>query len=227
GVLPNHLLKMIVDSQPTIFETILPWSLTEILASSLVISTTFLFEVYQSVARTHSLGNFHNIVSILLKCHLRDDVLLLLPSIFTVKSEKDVPLLRTLGLVLAYIKANIAYRRNIDFQLLLPSILISLQSKNLEVRKLSFACLKSIALIYEYSKGLELEIHGKIKMFGAFTKNVIILKTENAKILVENLVSTENDVLSDPSAIKRAVMCLLSGKSQEKFEDRILNFLTT
>ncbi|KAJ3122248.1 HEAT repeat-containing protein 1 [Nowakowskiella sp. JEL0407] len=228
------LIHSITKSKRTKYDTVsqltISWSLNVILSKFTATasnSTDYLVNLYKTLATNHTDAVYQQFVTILVMQHWKVDILRIFPAVISTQQDEsqDILLFRTLGIVLAYVKASRS--RKVDFQLLIPSLLVALLSANADIRKLAMACLSEIFAVYNSFEGDRNEVYGFNSIYGETTDNVQYLKLSFAKELVMQLIQSEGDILADESAIRQVLLSILSKTSDSKFEDSCLQFLVS
>jgi hypothetical protein len=155
----------------------------------------------------------------LIDLHFKDQDLEFYASICS--SLKKNSIFISLTLLSKFISLRITNAIPYDFQLLLPSLLLTLTDKNNRIRQSSIECLNSIsnsyAKLFEFKTSSTTKashIYGYSTFYGDLSSNTQYLTCESSNELVSLLILRRNEILSDYSFLANNIHLLLSAKNR-------------
>lgn len=162
--------------------------------------------------------------------HVGDDTLPFLAYVWTRTDENQSVRSRMAALNIArvFIKTYFSFQTGtlVDFQLLLPSLLVSLNHPQREVRLAGVACLEEVEKVYQ--QGLANNVDAQVYKFdtiygGSTDRSLQYLESQDAYEFTKVLLSVREDILADPDFVRRLLSRVLTpdatdSSSQEDFK---------
>ncbi|ORX37624.1 hypothetical protein BD324DRAFT_650190 [Kockovaella imperatae] len=129
---------------------------------------------------------------------LRDDALIFLASVWTAgPRHARVAALRH---ALSYLNAQSSSgREKLDFQLIIPALLVAMQDKSKDVRTAAVGLLEKVSGVVEDGGS---ETYALNSIYGARSEKVQLLRQSDLKVYLESLTAQSAEIILDPGHLK-------------------------
>ncbi|KAG7447396.1 uncharacterized protein BT62DRAFT_967377 [Guyanagaster necrorhizus] len=128
--------------------------------------------------------------------NIADEALAFLTGIWAISDDEDLAVV-AFGHTIALLKAHMSGDESVDFQTIVPSLLVSLQSPSLEIRKAALQC---VSLLAKASEKKYVRVYAFDTIYGASTGelNLQYLDQDDLKRYLSAIVEHEEHLLHDP-----------------------------
>ncbi|KAK0447887.1 uncharacterized protein EV420DRAFT_1647628 [Desarmillaria tabescens] len=160
--------------------------------------------------------------------NIADEALAFLTGVWANCDDEDLAVV-AFGHTIALLKAHTSGDESVDFQTIVPSLLVSLQSPNLEIRKAALQC---ISLLAEASEKKYARVYAFDTIYGASTVNLQYLDQDDLKRYLAAIAEHEEHLLHDPAFLSIFHLEYLQRSNSDKrkqaqYKYRILCYLAS
>eukprot|EP00842_Homolaphlyctis_polyrhiza_P006942 jgi/Hompol1/837/HPOL_000755-RA len=152
-------------------------------------------------------------------------------------TESAVPQIRLVGLMLASKIVTAPNSQTIDFQLLLPSLVVALSDDDRTVRQAAAQVVADIQKILAKlasagTKSKQEAIYGYDTFYGSASSQIVYLTASTAAAFASDLLDWKEEITADASFLRTNLHTALqrsdaSAKKTTKYKDDVLSFLLT
>lgn len=182
-------------------------------------------------------AEFSDMIKVLFANHLEKDALQFLSGVFTDSwGEFDSDVVEaSLMVATAYI-ANISAhsKKMVDFQLFIPTLLVTLQHEKQSVRTEAINCLESVCAslsktqIVTKSKKSNTDIFAYDSFYGSGSENLQYLTADITLKFTSTLVEFKSELIADPGYLSRALVSIIGAHVEDdssEWQSTVLVFL--
>ncbi|KAK0216141.1 armadillo-type protein [Armillaria fumosa] len=127
--------------------------------------------------------------------NIADEALAFLTGVWVNFDDGDLAVV-SFGHTIALLKAHMSGDESVDFQTIVPSLLVSLQSPNLEIRKAALQC---VSLLAKASEKKYARVYAFDTIYGTSTVNLQYLDQDDLKWYLTAIAEHEEHLLHDPA----------------------------
>lgn len=127
--------------------------------------------------------------------NIADEALAFLTGVWVNCDDEDLAVV-AFGHTIALLKAHMSGDESVDFQTIVPSLLVSLQSPSLEIRKAALQC---VSLLAKASEKKYARVYAFDTIYGASTANLQYLDQDDLKQYLTAIAEHEEHLLHDPA----------------------------
>ncbi|RKP05884.1 hypothetical protein THASP1DRAFT_19205 [Thamnocephalis sphaerospora] len=204
--------------------------------------------VFLTVHQEEDMSLFDTLIKELFSRHLAKSALSFLSAIWGCPDYTLLVRLRSLGIAHVFLLSAVERKEAVDFQLLLPHLLVAFADQSKAVRSMAGKCLSIVAAAYKaietaaarsetaHKKKKQREIFADIydqtTMYGAASEHLLYLPTASAIAFAFNLASVSEEMIADPGFLARHLAAELfkdanGSRSSERHKEALLAFLVT
>ncbi|KAG0325600.1 HEAT repeat-containing protein 1 [Dissophora globulifera] len=200
---------------------------------------TILLTMYKAFVGTVLMSPYEQMIEKLFELHLTSDSIEFLCNLWTNPSVSALVQLRSLQIASANLEAFVAQTTSdaIDFQVVIPTLLMALSSPVKAMRETAVACLKSITTLYPMvnssgKKGKSVAAHiFKVESFyGETSSQIELLIPEQALSFLTELLKSREEFITDGSYLAKYLSETLNpvasdAKAIAATKDAVVSFL--
>ncbi|KAK0200852.1 hypothetical protein DFS33DRAFT_1386800 [Desarmillaria ectypa] len=127
--------------------------------------------------------------------NIADEALAFLTGVWSNCDDEDLVVV-AFGHTIALLKAHMSGNESVDFQTIIPSLLVSLQSSKLEIKKAALQC---ISILAKASEKKYARVYAFDTIYGASTVNLQYLDQDDLKRYLVAIAEHEEHLLHDPA----------------------------